>query len=347
MPFTAAEVQYLTNTVLEHNQKGAAKRQTDQRRPLYDDMMASKKTFGGGNEYLTIPVKGEYSSSFQGYSHDDPLTFGNPTNVKRAKGKWYEMASGIQVTFTELKEAGIHVQDSAMGENLANASDQDIYLLTNIIEDKFQDLDEGPKRSLAEIIWRDGTQDAKVFPGIQSIILGAPTTGITFGLDRAQISWWRNRASLAINTGTPANQNLVTTLQREFRQLRRYAAQTPSHGFYCGSDFIDAFEQELRAKGNYTLDGWAKSGKIDASVADVSFKGVNLEYEPLLDDLGLAKYGYVLDRNTVKLRPMKGEEFKNHTPARPVDVLAIYRGVTYTGLILADQLNTSGVYSIL
>lgn len=345
MPFTAQEVQYLANTVIEHHQKGAAKRQTDQVRPLYDALMANKKPFGGGNEYLTVPIKGEYTSGFEGFSHDDQLNFGNPANVKRAKGKWYEMASGIKITFTELKEAGVHVVDSAFGENLSNASDQEIYVLTNIVEDKMQDLDEGPKRSLAEIMWRDGTQDPKVFPGIFSVILDAPTTGVTFGLDRASLPYWRNRASLAIDTSTPSNLNLVTKLQQEFRQLRRYGS--PKHGFFAGSDFIDAFEKELRSKGNFTLEGWAKSGRIDASVADVEFKGVAIEYDPLLDDLGKSKYGYVIDLNSVKLRPMRNEEFKPHTPARPAERLAIYRGVTYTGLILADQLNTSGVYSIL
>jgi hypothetical protein len=87
-----------------------------------------------------------------------------------------------------------------------------------------------------------------------------------------------------IDSSTAANQNLVNTLQFEFRQLRRYA--TPKHKFYAGSTFMDAFEKELRSKGNYTLEGWANQKSIDASVADIAFKGVMIQYEPLLDDLG-------------------------------------------------------------
>jgi len=154
-----------------------------------------------------------------------------------------------------------------------------------------------------------------------------------------------SEAQLLIDTSTAGNQNLVQALQQQFRQLRRFA--TPKHRFYAGSDFMDAFEKELRSKGNYTLEGWAKSKSIDASVADLAFKGVMIQYEPLLDDLSRAKYGYVLDMNAIKLRPMENEEWKLHSPARPPEKYVLYRALTYTGGLVADRLNTSGVYSIL
>jgi hypothetical protein len=109
---------------------------------------------------------------------------------------------------------------------------------------------------------------------------------------------------------------------------------------------MDAFEKELRSKGNYTLEGWAKSKTIDASIADIAFKGIEIQYEPLLDDLGLSKYCYVLDLNAIKLMPMQGEADKIHTPARPAEKYVIYRAVTWTGALCASQLNTSGVYAI-
>ena len=93
---------------------------------------------------------------------------------------------------------------------------------------------------------------------MQSFIPTAPTTGTTFGIDRAANSWWRNRASLLIDSRAPRRQNLVNTLQQEFRQLRRYA-KNPMHKFYAGSDFMDAFEKELRNKAT-TQEGWSKTG---------------------------------------------------------------------------------------
>lgn len=344
MSFTAQELNNISNAILDFHIRGKVESQVIQGRPLYDDLMANKKTFGGGKEHITGSVKGQYTTKFQGYSHDDEQQYQNPANIKQWKAKWYELGAGITVTLTELKKAGISVVDSDKGTNTSNHSDQELYALTNILDDKFEDLDEGSKRSMAEIMWLDGTQDSKVYPGVTSFILTTPNVGSSFGIDRVANPWWRNRAVMNINSSIPANQNIIQTLQREVRQLRRYA--TPKHKIYAGSDFMDAFERELREKGTYTMDGWAKSGRIDASMADLAFKGIDVVYEPLLDDIGLSKYAYVLDLNAITLRPMEGEEYKMHTPSRPAEKYAIYRAITWTGGLTANRLNTSGVYSI-
>lgn len=344
MAFTAQELNNVANAVLDYHIRGKVQAQTVQARPLYDALNAGKKTFSGGKEFITGRVKGQYTSAMVGYSHDDEQSYANPANIKMWQAKWYEVSAGISVTHTELKQAGISVVDDGADNKVSRHSDMELVALTDLLTDKYDDLDEGSRRSLAEMYWRDGTQDSKAIPGILSFILDAPTSGITFGLDRSVLTFWRNRASLLIDSSTASNQNLVNTLQKEFRQLRRYA--TPKHKFYAGSDFMDAFEKELRNKGNYTLEGWANQKMIDASVADIAFKGIQIEYEPLLDDLGRSKYGYVLDVNAIKLMPMEGEDMKLHTPSRPPEKLVMYRALTFTGALTANRLNTSGVYSI-
>ena len=345
MPFTAVELNNIANAVLDFHVRGAAKSQIIQDRPLYNDLMAGKKTFPGGKDYFTEPVKGVYTTSLAGYTHDDEVTFQNPANIKRTQVAWYEMSGGISFTMTELKKAGISVVDTN-GERTTNHSQQEVIQLTNLLDDKFEDMDEGTKRSMAEIMWRDGTQDAKVFPGLLSFITTTPTTGTTFGIDRAANAWWRNRSTQSIDSDTPSNQNLVVELQEEVRQLRRYA-KSPKHKFYAGSTFLSKYEQELRSKGNYTLEGWSSGKSMDGAQADATFKGMMIQYDPLLDDLGLAKHGFILDMNAIKLRPMDGEEWKLHTPARPPERYVLYRAVTWTGMLTANQLNSSGRYSVL
>lgn len=345
MPFTAQELSNIANSVIDFHLRGKVESQVLQDRPLFNDLMANTKKFGGGKEFITGRVKGLYSTAVQGFSHDDEQAYVNPANIKQWQAKWYEVSAGISVTLTELKVAGVSVVDSMNSAAVTNHSDQELYALTNLLDDKFEDLDEGSKRSFADMLWRDGSQDSKAVPGVRSFILTSPAAGVTFGVDRAANAWWRNRANVGIDSSNAANQNLVNTLQREFRQLRRYA--TPKHKFYAGSDFMDAFEKELRNKGNYTLEGWAKSGTIDASVSDIAFKGIKVQYEPLLDDLGLSKYGYILDMNAIKLMPMEGEEWKLHTPARPAERYVMYRALTWTGALVTNRLNTSGVYAIL
>lgn len=344
MPFTAQELQNIANTTIDFHLRGQPVNNIKQPRPLYDDLMAMKKTFPAGKEYITGPVKGQYTSAFVGYTHDDDQAYGNPANVKRWQAKWYEMGAGIKVTYTELKANGIHILDTA-GSKSSQSTDTELVQLVNLLDDKVEDLTEGGARSLAEIFWRDGTQDAKVPPGIQSIITTAPTSGMKLNLDSGALSWWRNRAVIGTNAATATDNNMINVLTKEFRQLRRYGS--PKHKVYAGSDWLDAVEKEMRAKGTYTQDGWAKTGMMDAGMADIGMKGIAFQYDPLLDDLGFSKYCYVLDLNAIRWQPMQNEEMRTHNPERPPEKYVLYRAVTTTGGITANQLNTSGVYSIL
>ncbi len=344
--FTIDQLNNIANAALDYNLKGGAMDQAIQEKPLLKALKSSQKTFPGGKEFITGPVKGVHTSTVQGYTNDDTVTYSNPTNLKRWQYKWYELHCGISVPHTELKVDGISVVDTN-GENTTQHNDRDLTVLTNIFEDKIQDMNEGWAESFNEMLWQDGTQDSKAVPGILSLILDSPATGTTGGLDRAANSWWRNRASLAIasNSGTWANQPLVRVLQQEIRQLRRYQGGKPTKCF-AGSDFLDALEMELRSNGTFTQDGWAKSGRIDLSVADLAFKGIPIEYDPTLDDLSRAKYGYFLDMKNLQLMPMEGEDLKLHNPSRPEDKYVLFRAQTWTGGFVAKMLRSSGVYSI-
>ncbi len=344
MPFTAQEMANAANALLDYNMKGPALSQVLQDRPLFDWLINSQKEFPGGKELITYPVKGQYTTTVQGYTHDDTVTYQNPANIKRASVKWYEIHAGIALTLTELKMSGISVVDSMNSKSTTQHTDSEEVVLTNLLQDKIDDMMEGWARSFTEMLWRDGTQDSKAVPGIMSFILDAPTTGTTFGIDRTANTWWRNRANLGINVATASDQNLVNNLQKDIRQLRRYGGRPDK--FFAGSDFMDGFEKELRSKGNYTLEGWAKTKRIDASVADLAFKGIDVVYDPLLDDLGKSKYAYLLDSRRVKLYVMSGEDRKTHTPARPPEKYVMYRAMTWTGALCAEQLNANEVISI-
>lgn len=344
MPFTAQEISTLDATLLPFHIK-EVNNQTVQARPAYDDLVAKAKNFPGGREYITERVRGDLSAvSFQGYTHDDQVGYVNPATIKQAKAKWYEVHAGIQTTLTEFKQYGISIVDTIRWDGTTEHSQAENVALIDVLKEKDFELVEDSRRSMADMLWRDGTQDAKAIPGIPSFIVENPAAGTRFGVDSSTETYWRNRAILGIDTSTPANQNLVSSLQKEFRQLRRYGS--PQHAFYAGSDFMDAMERELRAKGNYTMEGWANKGKLDASVGDLAFKGVPIVYEPLLDDLGKSKYGYVLDLKSIKLYKMEDEWEKRHAPARPYDRYVIYKAITSTAALLASQLNTSGLYTI-
>lgn len=346
MSFTAQEIENVANAAIDYHYKTPEVRsQTLQEKPLLKAMMAKEESFPGGKEEITFGVKGEYTTDIQGFEHNDTVGYANPANIKRGRAPWKLIHAGIEVTMHELLKDGISVTDTANGEGERKHSQRDKTVLANLMKDKVEDMMEGTDRGMNNMFWMDGSQDAKEVPGIRSFVLDDPTTAtVVLGIDQSANAWWRNRASLGLSTADAGAQVVVQKLQSEWRQLRRYGGRPDS--VLCGSAWLEWMEKELRAKGNYTLEGWTAKKATDASIADISFKGVNFEYDPTLDDMGRSKYCYVLD--TKRLHPMviEGESMKKHNPARPESKYVFYRALTWVGGLVCTQRNAQGVYSI-
>jgi hypothetical protein len=142
---------------------------------------------------------------------------------------------------------------------------------------------------------------------------------------------------------------VLAALGGELRKMRRYGGRPVK--MLAGSDMIAAIEKELRANGNYTLDGFMRKGAVDGGMADLSYQGISIVYDPSLDDLTTlvppgSKRLYVFDPRHIYLYKMDQEWMKKHSPARPYDKYVLYRAVTCTGQLVAQQLNSSGVFAI-
>lgn len=353
MAFTVQEIENIASAVLDtHLKRGVVKSQSIQDKPLLSTMMKRLKTFANGKDNLTCRVKGQYTTTIQGFEHDDAIGYANPANIRTASYPWKLIHAGISFTYHELLKDGVAISDTMNGAGDRRRSDTEMQSLAKLLDDKIEDMLEGTNRGMNSMFWRDGTQDAKQVPGILSFILDNPTSAsVIGGIDQSANTWWRNRSRTATNGGalvaTAANANdqvVLQFLQNEFRQLRRFGGKP--NLILCGSDFLDQFERELRAKGTYTMTGWADKGEIDGSVADASFKGLTLTYDPTLDDLSRSKYAYVLDTSTIYPMVIEGENMKKHTPARPENKYVFYRAVTWVGGLVCDQRNANGVYAI-
>lgn len=347
MPFSAAQVQNATNAALDFYVKGDAIDQQVQEKPLMKALVAKQKFFPGGKENISIPVKGDRTARMQGYSHDDQVGYSNSANLKRVKYKWYEVHSGLKFTGTELKQDGISVVDTTTGEDTVEHTGRELTALTGILDDKLDDMAKGWAEDFNRMLWRDGSQDSKLVPGVLALITQAATTGVTGGLDRSQFAWWRNRAKVGGNkiVSSTSLQTLTKTLRAEARQLRRYGGKP--NKVLCGSVALEKLEAEIHEKGTYTQTGFINNGKTDIGMADIAMRGVGtFEYDPTLDDEGLSDFIYMLDLNHLVLRPMEGEDKKTHNPARPHDRYTFYRAMTWTGGLTVDQLNANGVYQV-
>lgn len=359
MPFTVAELANIANGSLElYLDKGKSFAQNIQSKPMAAAFESGASTFSGGNENVSFSVKtGQGGGSLAGYTHDDQVTYYNPTGLKRVRFPWKEHHIGIGVSHTELKTDGITVVESAADVSTSMKDGREAHALNNLMEEKLSDLAEDYAVDWDSLIHGDGTSDTKALAGIGAFILQDPSSGSTGGLSRSVNTWWRNRAATAAANSAGSGDNKITSastnggvllqyLQGEFRQLSRYARGGTNIKMFAGSDFIDALETELRANGNYTQDGFTSSGRVDGSMADVKFKGKKIIYDPTMDDLSLNKFMYVIDMKRIKLKYMQGERRKKSMPARPHDRYVMYQGLTSTAVMIAQQLNTSGIYEI-
>lgn len=346
MPFTLAELENIANAAMDfHFEKGKVESQTIQDKPLLAKLDAKWREFPGGKEKITKRVKGVYTTTTMGFEADDTVTYQNPTNIKTASVPYKLIHAGIQFTMDELIRDGISITDTTNGKSTSEHSEREMTALANMLEDKLEDMDEGTDRSMNVMFWRDGSQDPKEIPGIRSFILDDPTSAtVVAGIDQSVNTWWRNRASLGLSTAVPSDLVITNKLQTEMRQLRRFGGR-PTVGL-AGSAFLEAMEKELRSKGNFTLEGWSKQKTMDMSTADIAFKGIEFEYDPTLDDLGLEKRLFLLDLKHIFPMNVQGEKWKQHFPARPHDKYVFYRARTLAAGLMCRRRNSSGAYGI-
>lgn len=340
----------IANALLKHYARGPALAQTIADKPLLSFLAAGKKTFPGGNQYVSDPVQGAFMSDgtavlgggafFQGYSEDQQLQFAQAANILRAEYKWYEVHAGLVITWTELKKDGITItDDNKKSEHSGIAIDR----LTALFQNRQDDFGESWSRSINNMLWGDGSQDAAQVPGITAIFPDANTTGTIGGLSRVTYPWWRHRVNLGIQASA-TNQTLVKTIRTEQRQLRKF--QGKPNKFLCGSAFLDALELEFTEKGFNSMSGFAKDNN-DIDVGTITLRGVGtFQYDPTLDDLGRSKYCYEFDSRRIVWRPMDGEENKVTNPARPYQYMVFLNSMTTTGALQCTQLNANEVFSI-
>lgn len=334
----------LANGLLPLYVRGDTVSQTMEDKPLLKWFEDKKKTFSGGLQYVSDPVQGAYMSdttTLQGYSQDDQLQFGQAMNTQRINFPWREHNYGLIITWSELKADGVTISDH---QKITQHSEKELYVLTDILKNRMADFMESYTRGKSRLFYLDGSQDPKAMPGLKSILTTTPATGTTGGISRSVYPWWQHRVNNNL-VASAENQSICRFFQTELRQLKKYGGK-PDVAF-CGSDFLNALELEVYAKGILTQEGFQNKGKTKFGMAEISLLGLGtFTWEPMLDDLGDSKLCYIMDSRRIKVRPMEDEDDKVLTPERPYNYAVFLHNMTWTGVMTATQLNANGLYGI-
>ena len=353
--FSAAQIAHAQASSLDLFIKGPFKEIGIQDKPLLRIMEAGAKDFSGAKENISLPVRFERGANgvndgLKGYSHRQKVGFYEPGNGRRANYIWREHHHGFTLSETELKTQGILVGDE-FGSVSRSRGDRGITVLAGIMESANRDFMERYAETANTLFWGDGTADTSALHGILAFIADIPTIGTTGGISRATNPRWRNRSRTAAFFGHASYDakwggNKITSnvanggalwqeLGKEYRQLRRFGAKP--NRFLAGSDFIDACEREIRANGNYSEVGFTKNQ--DGSIGEMKFKGMDVEYDPTLDDMGRAKWAYIWDDRLIYLQKLSGDWKRLRDPARPYDQFVLHKSMVCTGQVVSDQLD--------
>lgn len=344
---TATQLDEIINTTLPHYLKNELYAQADQATPALKMMREKKKIFPGGEGLkLTGTASFDYTADWEIFSGEDQLSFNEMSNKKLFTYEGVENHLGLKIPYTALKAAGFMITDAnTKGKmDFSKASDSDALRITNFLDGKYKEMDFSSMQSFSKKrIWSDGSNG---FAGLPAIISTTPTVGVTGALSRSANAKWRNRALVGASKIVPSAtlQTLSNTVREEVRKLRQYGG-TPD-AVFAGNKAIKAFEVEIYAKGLLTQTGF-KSGNTDIGIKGISLVGIPpIIHEPALDDLGLTDYFYIVDTSAIALVMLDGDDMVVHNPARPYDRMVGYRSVTWTGMIAATKLNSSGVYQV-
>lgn len=339
---TAPVLAQIAVTTLENYMRGPSMQQAAQQMPTYDALMKAKKAMAFTKGAVSVLVRGPDTQIGEGWEGNDTLNFTNPTNGVRANYPRFLEHAGLTINYDELLRAGLSLVDSSKLDGATALAGSDLARLANLLDEKNDQFSRGHLERRARLAWGDGTGDPKSFAGITAYISTTPAVGIVGGIDRsiAGNSWWRNRAPAAV-AANAATQPMILLLQKEVRQLRRYGGNPTLAP--CGSAFLELIEQELFAKGIYTQMGFAQTQGIDMSIADPRFKGVQLYYDPYLDEAGFDKRCYLIDPTKLYYAHDPNEFERMHTPDRAHEIMSVFASMTTSGGMVMTQGNAHGV----
>lgn len=187
----------------------------------------------------------------------------------------------------------------------------------------------------------DGTGNSnKDFLGLQALVATAPATGTVGGINRANESWWRNRAnaSLADNPATAANSisfsaSGLAYMNELLRLVGRGGGRRLPHVIYTTETIYGFYEAQLEPL--HRID--------DKDVADLGFESVKFHGIPVVhSEFSPSGLIYFLNFDFLKLVFHPEAMFDVGDPQEPTNQLVVVRKMHTLGNLILDSARKQG-----
>lgn len=351
MPFTTEQLDYAGKAAIDYFLKNDPVDQINTEHPWLKLLIAGKKEYAGGLQYVVEQLRFSNDSNFQSYFGDSQVTYNRKRTLQQAKYTYGAVHDGFGLNEDELVQNGIIVTD----ERNSVPTDAEKVQLTNLLEENTETLKLGFQEGLDLMLHRNGSASALDIPGLDLLIQTDPTTSsVVGGLNQQTYTWWRNNYATGVNGTTVA---LIDAMEVQWRNCTRYGNSQPDK-ILVGESFLDAYRKVAALVVNRQITGASgleKGGvSVDASTSKCYFKGIELEWDPtfaVLDTLDApaiawAKRCYFINTKFIKLRPIKGHWMISRKPPRVYDRYVHYWAMTAKAALTTGKRNAHAVIAI-
>jgi len=356
MPFTTEQLAYAGNAAINYFMRNDPVDNININRPLIKKLMATKKPYVGGLQYVVEQLRYSNDSNFTSYFGDTQVTYNRKRTLQQAKFTWGSFHDGFGLNEDELAQNGIVMTD----DKSSVPSGAEKVQLTNLLKENSETLKLGFQENFDYMLHQDGSQSATNIPGLDALVSTDPTApSVVGGLDQSVYTWWQNTAITGISTATAGN--LTEQMEIAWRNCTRYGGFAPDY-ILAGEDFVDAYRVDAKATVNRTI--YLKGDDVDATEIDAAigdgtktglyFKNVEVIWDPVmtvLDEMDAPaipwmKRCYFINSRFITLRPIQGHWMINRTPPRVYDRYVHYFALTAKAALTTSKRQAHAVLSI-
>ena len=344
MPFTAEQISYAGKAAIDYIVRKKPEDLYNTDRPLLKKLQATKKQFPGAKQYINEKLRITNDSNFQWFGPDEQVDYNRKRTLEEANFAWGSAHDGFALTEEELLQNYITVTDDR--NNAPTTSEKHQFI--NLMQENTETLMLGFKEKFDYELHLDGTQDADSIPGLDAFVPVDPTTGTIGGIDRsvAGNEFFQSQVKLDSAIAT-----LIEDMEVMWRDCTRVGGNTPNF-ILAGSVFIDAYRAATKLDVARQMNIGNRGGvSMDPAVNDLYFKGVQLIWDPVMDDLEAAlsptqewdSRCYFLNTRYIKLRPAQGQDMVVRRPPRAYDRYTHYWGLTWRGAMTITRPSAMGL----
>ncbi len=350
MPFSAQEIQDAGKIGLDFYLANKPVDQIAVERPLLKALQGKKKVAPGAKQFVTEQLRKTYASNFQWFNGSAIVSYNRRQTIEQANFAWRSCHDGFSLDEDRLAQNGIIVTDD---RSTSKASDAEKLMLTNLIEEQAEALRMGFQEQFSFQMHLDGTQSTDAIAGLDSLVSLTPTTGTVGGIDRASSAnaYWRNNVATSLTTATSTG-TVLNQMEVMFRQCSRNGGRPDL--IIAGSTYIDGYRNFVLNTFGRMDFGPSNTKRVEGGTAVLTFQGVEVQWSPEFQELD-ARFGpatpwekrcYMLNTQTIQLRPLQGHDMISRKPPRAYDRYEYYWGLTWRGALTTNRSNANAVLAL-